>query len=84
LTAGAGWARNLIAYNGWANNLVLDAAAGLDKGQFKQNAGGSWGSVRGHLVHILDAEVWWHSVLAAGCEAGSTNPVTASAHTATT
>ncbi len=65
MTAGAGWARNLIAYNGWANNLVLNAAAGLDEEQFKRNAGGSWGSVRGHLVHILSAEVWWHSVLTA-------------------
>jgi len=60
---GAGWARSLIAYNEWANNLVLAAASTLSAGDFMHDSAGSDSSVRARLRHILVAQIWWHSVL---------------------
>lgn len=51
-------ARMLREYNEWANHQLLDAACRLSRSEFVQELGASFGSVKGTLVHILDAE--WH------------------------
>lgn len=57
----------LIAYNFWANDRVLSACSRLSPDEFTReitpNPG--WGSLRGTLVHALDAEYGWRSVLQA-------------------
>lgn len=51
----------LFAYNRWANARVRAAAGVLDEGQFTQNLGNSFPSVRDTLVHMLSAEWIWLS-----------------------
>lgn len=56
--------RELYAYNRWANQRALSAAARLDNAAFLRNLGNSFSSVRDTLAHILGAEwIWlerWH------------------------
>lgn len=49
----------LYEYNYWANNRVLEAAAGLDEDRLFAPAKLSHGSLHGTLVHILAAEWTW-------------------------
>ena len=49
----------LFEYNRWANQLMLTTAAKLTPEQFTQPTAFSFGSVRGTLIHILDAENMW-------------------------
>jgi uncharacterized damage-inducible protein DinB len=49
----------LFAYSRWANARLLDAAARLTTADFIRDLGGSFGSVRGTLVHILSGERRW-------------------------
>jgi uncharacterized damage-inducible protein DinB len=49
----------LYAYNAWANQRVLAAAAALSPEQRHQSHGHSWDSVHGVLVHVLSAEWIW-------------------------
>lgn len=52
-------ARQLVGYNGWANDRILTAAGRLP-GADVTGAGASFGSVIGTLAHIYDAEFGWH------------------------
>ena len=49
----------LFAYDRWANNRVLRAAAGLSVEQFTRDLGGSFHSVRETLLHIIGGEWGW-------------------------
>ncbi|MDT7603857.1 MAG: hypothetical protein QOF61_1854, partial [Acidobacteriota bacterium] len=51
--------RQLFDYNGWANALVLDAAARLSEEELTRDLKNSFPSVRDTLVHILFAEWVW-------------------------
>jgi uncharacterized damage-inducible protein DinB len=55
----------LIAYNFWANDRILSACERLSVDDFTRVAAPDpgWGSLRGILVHALDAEYGWRSVL---------------------
>ena len=48
--------RKLYAYNHWANDRVLASVAGLSGEEFSREAGGSFGSLWGTLVHIFGVE----------------------------
>src|SRR5215472_15235356 len=50
---------NLYAYNRWANQRTLSAAARLDVEKFVRPMGNSFSSVRDTLAHILGAEWIW-------------------------
>jgi uncharacterized damage-inducible protein DinB len=55
----------LVQFNYWANERILTACAHLSADQFTRAAtpDPGWGSLRGILVHTLDAEYGWRSVL---------------------
>lgn len=55
----------LIRFNFWANARILTACAPLSAEQFSREVtpDPGWGSLRGILVHTLDAEYGWRSVL---------------------
>jgi len=53
-------------YTYWATARVLNAAARLSPGQFTAPTGGSYGSLRGTLVHTLSAEWIWRMRFAEG------------------
>lgn len=55
----------LIRYNFWADERILDACAQLPDEAFTRRLtpDPGWGSLRGILVHALDAEVGWRAVL---------------------
>lgn len=50
---------DLYAYNAWANDRILDAVEALDAEAFTRDLGGSFGSIRGTLVHLVSAEWVW-------------------------
>lgn len=52
-------ARELLSYNTWANERVLDAVSRLDAEQLGRNLGGSYPSVQATLTHMLWAEWLW-------------------------
>jgi uncharacterized damage-inducible protein DinB len=49
----------LYEYDHWADNRVLQAAAGLSTEAFTRDLGGSFRSVRDTLVHIIGGEWIW-------------------------
>jgi len=49
----------LYDYGYWANRKLLAALAGMTPEQFTKSVGGSYGSVRNTLVHVLSAEWGW-------------------------
>ena len=49
----------LYEYDRWANNRVFQAVSGLSLEQFTRDLGGSFGSVRDTLLHILAGEWTW-------------------------
>ena len=51
--------QELLRYNAWANNRMLDTVAALDSDQFTRSLGGSYSSVQGTLTHMLWAEWLW-------------------------
>jgi uncharacterized damage-inducible protein DinB len=51
--------RQLFAYNAWANQHSLQAAAQLSDEQFVKPLGSSFSSVRDTLMHICGAEWIW-------------------------
>jgi uncharacterized damage-inducible protein DinB len=55
----------LIQFNFWANERILAACAHLSADQFTRHVtpDPGWGSLRGILVHALDAEYGWRCVL---------------------
>jgi uncharacterized damage-inducible protein DinB len=52
-------ARELLAYNTWANGQMLEAVSRLDAAQFSRELGGSYPSIQATLTHILWAEWVW-------------------------
>src|SRR4030095_9351025 len=52
-------ARELLAYNTWANGQMLEAVSRLDAAQFSRELGGSYPSIQATLTHILWAVVGW-------------------------
>jgi len=48
--------QQLFEYNAWANRRMLDACAALSGEQLVQSVGGSFGSLRNTLAHIIDVE----------------------------
>ena len=53
----------LFRYNDWANDRILDRAEGLTGEQFSAESEFGWGSFRGTLVHLMDAEYSWRRLL---------------------
>ena len=53
----------LYAYNEWANLRILDSAARVTPEQFVQPNDMGFATLRGALVHILDAEYGWFNFL---------------------
>jgi uncharacterized damage-inducible protein DinB len=55
----------LIRFNFWANDCILAACERLTSDAFTRDLAPDpgWGSLRGVLVHILDTEYGWRSVL---------------------
>jgi len=53
--------RQLIDYNYWARDRVLDAVDALSADEFSRDLGSSFRSVRETLVHMYSAEWVWHS-----------------------
>jgi len=53
-------------YNYWANRRILTTAAKLSPEQFIAPASYSFGGVRGTLVHALDTEYGWRSIIQHG------------------
>lgn len=55
----------LIAYNFWADERILSACERLSPDEFTREIvpDPGWSSLRGILVHALDAEYGWRSVL---------------------
>ena len=49
----------LFAYNRWANNRILEAAANVSQDQLVAPTNVSHGTLRGALVHTLSAEWVW-------------------------
>ena len=52
-------ARIGFAYNRWANQRLLEAAGGLSSEELNRDLGGSFGSIRGTLRHVLWGERGW-------------------------
>ena len=50
----------LFDYNAWANRRTLDACAGIPNEKFLSQIGGSFGSLRNTLSHIMDVEWIYH------------------------
>ena len=58
---------SLIRFNFWANDRILRSCERISVDEFTRlhTPDPGWGSLRGILVHTLDAEVGWRSVLQA-------------------
>jgi uncharacterized damage-inducible protein DinB len=48
--------QQLFAYNAWANQHTIAGCESISNEQFLQQVGGSFGSVRNTLAHIMDVE----------------------------
>jgi uncharacterized damage-inducible protein DinB len=51
--------RTLFDYNYWANQQILTACAQVSRDQYFARAAFPYGSLRGTLIHMLDAEQIW-------------------------
>ena len=56
----------LFRYNDWANDRILDTAEALSSEQLTAPNDLGWGSLRGALVHLMDAEYVWRNLLKDG------------------
>ncbi|MCY3798099.1 MAG: DinB family protein [Chloroflexi bacterium] len=56
----------LLRYNDWANDKILDCAARVSSAQLGAANDFGWGSLRGALVHLMDAEYVWRNLLNTG------------------
>jgi uncharacterized damage-inducible protein DinB len=52
----------LFEYDRWANHSVFQAASTLSVEQFTRDLGGSFGSVRNTLVHMISGEWGWLTI----------------------
>jgi len=64
----------LYEYNYWANARILAAAARVTPVQFVAPSSFPRGSLRGTLVHVLDAEYGWRELLQNGRETPDLDP----------
>lgn len=64
----------LYDYNYWANARILLAAARINEEQFVASTPFPRGSLRGTLLHILDAEYGWRELLMHAREVDDLNP----------
>jgi len=55
----------LYDYGYWANGILFNVISQLTPEQFTQDVGGSHGSIRNTMVHVLSAEWGWLSRAAA-------------------
>ena len=62
------------AYNEWANKRILKAAEQATAAQLTASNDVGWGSLRGALVHTLDAEYGWFSFLFGRPDEGVIDP----------
>jgi uncharacterized damage-inducible protein DinB len=55
----------LLGYNSWANNIILDTASKVSLAQFVASVtpNPGKGSLRGILVHALDTEIGWRRAI---------------------
>ena len=53
--------RDLVEFNYWARDRMLQAVAALSPDQWTRRLGSSFGSVRDTVVHIYSAEWVWYS-----------------------
>ena len=51
----------LYEYAWWARDRLLDAASGMTDEEFGRDNGFTYPSIRGILVHALEAEMFWDS-----------------------
>ena len=58
--------QNLFEYNYWANRRLLETSRQLTQQQFEAPGTFPFGGLRGTLVHVLDTEYSWRSLLADG------------------
>lgn len=58
--------RLLYAYNDWANQRILDEASNLSQAQLHAPDDGGYGSVHTTLVHTMEAEWTWASIIWSG------------------
>ncbi len=56
----------LLHYNDWANDKILDCAERASAEQLGAANDFGWGSLRGTLVHLMDAEYAWRVLLKTG------------------
>ena len=56
----------LFRYNDWANDRILDTAEAPTSEQLTAVNDFGWGSLRGALVHLMDAEYVWRNLLNTG------------------
>ena len=52
-------AQELLSYNTWANDRMLEAVSHLSAQQFSRELGGSYPSIQATLTHLLWAEWLW-------------------------
>jgi uncharacterized damage-inducible protein DinB len=52
--------KQLFDYNAWANRRTVAGCESISNEQFLQQVGGSFGSVRNTLAHIMDVEWLYH------------------------
>ncbi|MCY4018252.1 MAG: DinB family protein [Chloroflexi bacterium] len=64
----------LFQYNDWANERILDRAEEVSVEQLTAPNEFGWGSLRGALVHLLDAEYVWRNLLNGGVSIGELKP----------
>jgi uncharacterized damage-inducible protein DinB len=50
---------DLFAFGRWASDKICEAVSQLDEAEFSKEIGGSFGSVRGTLLHLYGAEWVW-------------------------
>lgn len=56
----------LFQYNDWANDKVLNCAEQVTSQQLGAANNFGWGSLRGALVHLMDAEYHWRVLFETG------------------
>lgn len=66
----------LFQYNDWANDRILDRAENVSREQMTAPNDLGWGSLRGALVHLMDAEYHWRVLLKDGCHVEELKPET--------
>ena len=52
--------QQLFAYNAWANQRTVAGCESISNEQFLRQVGGSFGSVRNTMAHIMDVEWLYH------------------------